>query len=228
MIVVWGVKGGAGVTVVTALLAMGHTEPVVATSFDHDLSHVFGRSNAPGAAGLTEWTNSSQDVDASAVRSLLVDVDDRVKILPVGQQTIGRRPVADLGENNSALIVDGGIASDAYNTERIDQLFDCADVAELSLMVIRPCYLSLERAGSQLPRCDGLIVVRERWQAIKATDIEGVFGLPVLATLDVEPALARLVDEGQIIRASAHRRIRTSVQALRSLSNDRHSIPASA
>lgn len=71
----------------------------------------------------------------------------------------------------------------------------CGDVTYL---VTRPCYLALRRAaGYMFPdHYKGVIVVREPQRALSDNDIASVTRLPVVATLEVDPIVARAVDAG--------------------------------
>jgi hypothetical protein len=63
-------------------------------------------------------------------------------------------------------------------------------------LVTRACYLALRRALAHPLRAHGVVLLRERDRALSERDIEDVLGLPVVATLPVEPAMARAIDAG--------------------------------
>jgi hypothetical protein len=77
---------------------------------------------------------------------------------------------------------------------------DLAAGAGHSLMVIRPCYLSLRRATQAPLRPSGLIVVEEPGRALRSRDAGDVLGVGVVARLPVEPAIARCVDAGLFLQ----------------------------
>ena len=64
-----------------------------------------------------------------------------------------------------------------------------------SLLVTRPCYLSLSRA-CRLRRPDGIVLVEEPGRSLTATDVARAIGAPVVARVTVDPAMARAVDAG--------------------------------
>jgi hypothetical protein len=71
-----------------------------------------------------------------------------------------------------------------------------AEVATHSLLVLRPCFLSLRRAVAAPVHPSGVIVVREPGRVLSDRDVADVVGAPVLATVPVSPEVARAVDAG--------------------------------
>jgi hypothetical protein len=80
-----------------------------------------------------------------------------------------------------------------------------------SLLVLRPCYLALRRAANHPLRPAGVVLVTEAGRALTRSDVEGVLGVPVRATVPVEPVVARAVDAGLLAA-----RLPRSLRALRS------------
>ena len=60
----------------------------------------------------------------------------------------------------------------------------------------RACYLSMRRAVASPTRPDGIILVTEPGRSLRATDVARVVGVPVVATVDHDPAIARAIDAG--------------------------------
>lgn len=73
------------------------------------------------------------------------------------------------------------------------------DAATTSLLVTRPCYLSLHRA-SRSRRSDGIVLVDEPGRAMRPADVANALGVPVLAFLPWEAAVARAVDAGLLVQ----------------------------
>jgi len=71
-----------------------------------------------------------------------------------------------------------------------------AAAATVSLLVIRPCYLALRRASVAPITPSGVVVVHEPGRALGADDVEDVLGVPVVAEVPYDPAVARAVDSG--------------------------------
>lgn len=72
------------------------------------------------------------------------------------------------------------------------------------ILVIRACYVALSRASrlyeNLTERFDGVILLVEDGRALNANDVRGILGLPVVAELPVDPAIARAVDAGLLLR----------------------------
>lgn len=64
-----------------------------------------------------------------------------------------------------------------------------------SLLVTRPCYLSLHRAA-QSRRPDGIVLVDEPGRVLRPADVARALGVPVLAFVPWEAAVSRAVDAG--------------------------------
>lgn len=71
----------------------------------------------------------------------------------------------------------------------------------ISLVVVRgPCYLALRHlviaAGGLL---DGIVLAKEAGRSLTAKDVADVTGVPVVAQIDVTPAVARTIDAGLLV-----------------------------
>jgi hypothetical protein len=84
--------------------------------------------------------------------------------------------------------------------------------ATQSVLVTRPCYLALRRALAAPVRPSRLVVISEPDRALDSHDIEEILGVPLLADLAWDPAIARAVDAGVF----ASRMPRAVERALRS------------
>ena len=63
-------------------------------------------------------------------------------------------------------------------------------------LVTRACYLALRRAISVTPAPDDAIIIKESSRALNGDDVGAVLNIPILATIPVDPAIARVVDAG--------------------------------
>ena len=68
--------------------------------------------------------------------------------------------------------------------------------ATTSLLVLRPCYLSLRRAQQLGVRASGIVLVGAGGRVLQPVDVEAALDVPVVASLDHDPQVARLVDAG--------------------------------
>jgi hypothetical protein len=71
--------------------------------------------------------------------------------------------------------------------------------ADHALLVTRLCYLALRAAVRQPTRPTGVVLVEEPGRALRARDIEASLGVPVVATVLLDPAIARAVDAGLLL-----------------------------
>ena len=70
------------------------------------------------------------------------------------------------------------------------------EAATTSLLVTRPCFISLRRALAIPMRPTGVVLIEESGRALGRTDVEDVLGVPVVAAIDVDASVARAVDAG--------------------------------
>jgi cellulose biosynthesis protein BcsQ len=196
LVVCWSVKGGSGTTVTAVALAlcMARSGPVRMVDLRGDVPAVLGLSE-PSNPGIWEVVGLGDDAPIDALARTAVPVIDNLSVVPSGQplqdctQAHSERLVALLRATNQPIVVDAGVLG-------VHAAATLAAVADRSLLVIRPCYLALRRATSMEVRPSGIVLVREPSRALGAADVSAVVGAPVVAELDVDPAVARLVDAG--------------------------------
>lgn len=68
--------------------------------------------------------------------------------------------------------------------------------AQHSLLVTRPCYVALRRAMQAPVRPTGVVLVNEPGRVLSASDVGEAARAPVVAQVEVDPKVARLVDAG--------------------------------
>jgi hypothetical protein len=71
-----------------------------------------------------------------------------------------------------------------------------ASAADRSLLVTRPCFLALRRAATAPLRPSAVVLVAEPGRSLARRDVEQHLGVPVVAEVEVDPAVARAVDAG--------------------------------
>lgn len=190
----WSVKGGSGTTVVAAALALLAADRSGALLADlaGDAPAVLGVPE-PAGPGLTGWLSAGDDVEAAALTRLEIQVTPRLSLLhrgDAGPARPGRAGTlaAALAADERTAVVDAGLARGAAR--------EIVASSTASLLVLRPCYLALRRAVTAPVRPSGVVLVVEPMRSLRRRDIEDVLGVPVVAEVPVDPAIARLVDAG--------------------------------
>lgn len=227
----WSVKGGSGATVVAGalgVLAGRRAGRAVVVDLKGDQPAALGLAE-PAGAGVSEWMATPSST-AEALERLLVPVDDRLSVLPRGggeDWPIGR--AGDLVEALRALscpvVVDAGTSSEpvGISPSRAERHGASGSGPEhlrvelalrgTSLLVTRACYIALRRAIASAARADGVVLVTDDGRSLDRHDVERVLGLPVLAELHTDPAIARVVDAGLLARR-LHRTFERSLRGL--------------
>ncbi len=202
LIACWSAKGGSGTTVVSVALAtvLARSSPGGALLADlgGDVPAVLGLPE-PAGPGLEEWLASGASVPADALSRLEIAGPGGLHVLPVGAPsptppppgTTGRAEVlaAVLAADPRPVVADCGCLPGGAGLA-------VAAAASVSLLVLRPCYLSLRRALQAPLRPSGVILVSASGRSLGRSDVEHVLGVPVRAVVAVDPAVARAVDAG--------------------------------
>jgi hypothetical protein len=188
--VCWSAKGGSGTTVVAATMALAAPTEVVLVDLDGELPAVLGLPEPPGQ-GVADWLAS--DAPPAALDDLSVDVDRTTRLVPRGNSVVDRAHPrwAELArwliERRTPVIVDAGTGTPPG---------PLLDAGGRGLLVTRACYLALRRAVAMAHRPAGVVLVVEPGRGLHARDVENAVGAPVVATVDLDPAVARAVDAG--------------------------------
>ena len=201
----WSPKGGSGTTVIACGLAAvlarsGPPAGALLVDLSGDAAAVLGLPE-PAGPGLAEWLAAGADVGAGALARLEVAVAGGLNLLAWKPPEPGYRP--GLGRAETLL--------DALGADHRPVVADCGSAAagaglalaagaQESLLVLRPCYLALRRALAAPVRPSGVVLVAEAGRALGRRDVEEVLGVPVLAEVAVEDAVARAVDAGLLAR----------------------------
>ncbi len=205
LVTCWSTKGGSGTTVVAALVslhaAQDRDRPVLLVDLDGDLPAVFGCADSP--SGLGEWLRS--DLAPCSLERVLEELTPNLSLLPRGRGQLGARRADDLVEwlaSDAVVVVDAGVlrARDEPSGRGPDDelRWRLAAEADRSVLVTRACYLALRRTVSLPVRPTGVVLVSEAGRALTRSDCERAIGAPVLATVAVDPDIARAVDAGML------------------------------
>ena len=195
----WSAKGGSGTTVVASALAVltARTQPTVVVDLGGDVAPALG-VGTPTGPGLAEWW-ASPNAPPATLLPLAHEIGPGLGLIHPGDPHTD--PVGGLvrhdvhAERLAAALActDGHVVVDAGESVPPPTLHQCADQ---SLLVVRPCYLALRRAVRFTGLATGVIVVGEPGRALGTTEIERSLGLPVVAEIPWDPAVARAIDAG--------------------------------
>jgi MinD superfamily P-loop ATPase len=196
LVACWSVKGGVGTTVVAAAvalhLAQGDAPGVVLADLAGDAPAVLGLPE-PASPGLAGWLSAGAQVPADALARLEIEVAPGLRLLARGSGPLlpGRAEVlaAVLDRSPRTSVVDCGRAGGPVASALIGR-------AQQSLLVTRPCYVALRRAMQSPVRPTGVVVVNEPGRVLSSADVERAAKAPVVAEVQVDPSVARLVDAG--------------------------------
>lgn len=211
LITCWSVKGGSGVSVVTAamagLLARRHGGAAV-VDFGGDQAAALGLAE-PAGPGVLDWSDS--DAEPAALARIAVQVADDLLLVPRGDgdaRIDAPRAAALVDAVQSlapAVVVDAGIpltgppeGAGAPRPRRPHG--EHLRAAGTSLFVTRACYLALRRAMRVGVDADGVVLLAEPGRALGRRDVAEVLGLPVVGVVEADPAVARAVDAGTLAR----------------------------
>lgn len=216
----WSVKGGSGVSVTVAATAATFAreqDRSLVVDLRGDQPAVLGVAE-PRGPGVRDWL-ASADASADALDRLLIDVGQGVWLLPSGTATDWPedRPaqlVQALARMRCEVVIDAGVID---GPDLADQplltLGRVLAASGRSLMVVRSCYLAIRRAVTTGSVADGLVVIVEPGRSVSAREVSSALHTPLVATVMVDPAVARWVDSGQLLRRT-HRVIGTSVRGV--------------
>jgi hypothetical protein len=206
MIICWAAKGGSGTTVIACALALGggHGRPTTLVDLSGDSATALGLAE-PTGPGVTDWL-ISPTAGPGDLRRLAIAVRDDVDLIPPGNAVA---PVDQWSRLAAALALPATVIIDAGTGCPPIQLHEAADQ---SLLVTRPCFLAIRHAQQLELRPTGIVLVDEPGRALTSTDVEHALGVPVVAEVRLDPAVARAVDAGLL----ATRLPRSLILSLRS------------
>lgn len=191
----WSPKGGSGVTVTAAALALHHARRVDTLLVDlaGDLAPTLGvDATAPGTG---DWLGRSE-APPEALRSLELTVTDRLRLLPAGSAA-----AVEVEPQRVALLLDlCSLAADVVVVDagRMAVEPDWWPPPATSVVVVRNCYLGLRRLALLPLRPRSVIVIEEDGRALNRRDVAGISARPpTIVTWD--PAVARAVDAGLLV-----------------------------
>ena len=215
----WALKGGQGVSTTTALTAVGASvdRPALLVDLCGDQSSLFRMGH--GQEGIAEWSTGRHD--ARELRHQAVHVTDTLRLLPRGRGPIDPTRAEELLEwliiahPDEPVIADAGTLEPESGGEARDHRLRliAAQVAGVSILVTKPCYLALRRCGPNTVSPTGVVMVADMRRALGPVDIEQATGAPVLVTVPYDSGIAMAADGG----AMAQEAWKEPVEQLRGL-----------
>lgn len=199
----WSVKGGSGTTVVAAGLALAGRSrsgpPGLLVDLAGDLPLALGMT-PPSGPGVSEWLEAAPSVPPDALARLEEPVAPGLTLLHRGHGPLpgqgGDLLLQVLVASGRSVVIDCGTLSMATPNPVAERL--AVDAAR-SLLVTRSCFLAVRRARDFPIRPSGLVVLREVGRVLDDPDVANCLGLPIVASLAVDPAVARAVDSGLLL-----------------------------
>lgn len=204
MFSVWTAKAGAGATSVAIGLAarLERRSAVLLVDLGGDLPAAFGVSDP--AVGLTDWLASERS-DERALGRVEVALDDRLALLPLGRAgewSAGREAslLHLLASDDRAVVIDVGCVEPDPFTALAALRRRAAALDAGSLLVLRSSYLALRRVRAIGLVPTGVVLVDESGRSLAPRDVASIVGAPVLARLDVDASITRVIDDGVSLR----------------------------
>ncbi len=206
LIACWSPKGGTGTTVVSCGLALvlARSQPspagVLIADLSGDVPAVLGLPT-PATPGLIDWLAAGPEVPGEALGRLEVEAGPGLRLLAWGGELTAAAATAAEGAERGEVLAEalawGGrtVVADC-GSAAAGAALAVAAAADVSLLVMRPCYLALRRALAAPIRPSAVVLVDEPGRALTRRDIEDVLGVPVRAEIDFDPSIARAVDAG--------------------------------
>ncbi len=210
----WSVKGGVGVSVTSAMLAVtaARSGPCLLVDVGGDQPAVLGTTD-PANATLGHWVRSPTDIGIDSLRRVEHMVSDSLNLLMVGSLS-GGSSVAEscstdrfrvaarlLAQPDRTVIVDLGNlgAGDPQSASAAAFARSILEVADQSLLVTTSCYLALRRAQHHTELPTGVVLVDQPERALRRADVESALPAPVVCTVGHSAAVARTVDAGLLV-----------------------------
>jgi CO dehydrogenase nickel-insertion accessory protein CooC1 len=200
LVVLWSPKGGSGTSTLAAACALvlaRHSGGARLADLGGDQPALFGLGADP-ATGLADWLAAGPEAPTDALERLAVEAAPGVVLLPRGAP--GDTPAA--AEAGAALAValrDGPVVTvvDA-GTAAAPAARAVLETTDVSVVVVRACYLALRRAvrAPALARASGVAMVAEPARSLGAKEVADVLDRQVLIEVPVRPGIARAVDAG--------------------------------
>jgi hypothetical protein len=219
----WSPKGGSGTSVTAAACAIHAARragPVRLGDLCGDQPAILGLGAEP-ETGAADWLAAGPTAPTDALDRLGVEVVPGLSLLPRGRTASVLEPAvaAEAGAALAVALRDGPLTIVDVGVPDSPVARAVLEVADVSMLVVRECYLALRRAAAAplVGRSFGLVVLQEPGRALGPADVAQVLGRPVTARVPVRSAVARAVDAGVLPTRLPEPLARAAEQILRQL-----------
>lgn len=196
LVACWSSKGGSGTTVVAStlalLLARRSADGALIVDLAGDVPATLGLPD-PVGPGVAGWLAAGPDVPADALTRLEQTAGQGLALL---QRGLGPLNEARADVLSTLLATDARPVVADCGTDPQGVALALAAAASRSILVTRPCFLSLRRALTLPLRPSEVVLLKEPGRALTRSDVEDCVGARVVAEVDVDPLVARAVDAG--------------------------------
>lgn len=196
----WSPKGGSGTSVLAAAtaLALGRRTPTRLADLAGDQPAVLGIAGEPDH-GLDDWLAVGAKAPVEALDRLAVEAAPGVHLLAAGRSR-GAAP-AEAGAALGVALRDGPPTVVDAGTASTPAAHALVEVADISVLVLRRCYLALRRATriSLTRHATGAVLVEEAGRALSTQEISDVLDLRILAEVPWKAVIANAVDAGVLV-----------------------------
>lgn len=201
LLALWSPKGGSGTSVLAAACAavLARRGGCRLADLAGDQPAILGLGADP-ETGLAEWLATGPDAPVDALDRLAVEVAPGLTLIPPGTpRLLAPAAAAESGAALAVALPAAGVPC-VMDAGRADTPATrmAVEVADVSIVVVRGCYLTLRRAVNAplTSRATGIAFVDEPGRSLGAAEVSDVLERPVLARVPVRPAIARAVDAG--------------------------------
>jgi Mrp family chromosome partitioning ATPase len=234
VITMWSVKGGSGVstlcTVVAAALNGSSPESALLVDMgDGDLrgmlsgdspgvqTHVVG---AESGTGFCDWVVADETLDPSALQRLISTHPTPLLTGGNSNELFAHQQLNRLTEGLDWLatqyahvVIDAGSPGSSLRTSTSTTTINAA---ALSVLVLRPCLLSLRKAVASTLPATAAVLLGQPGSTLRASDIESSLGIPVVATIPFSPPVNRATESSRLF-SHPPRAIKRSIRPLLAL-----------
>jgi hypothetical protein len=196
LISVFSPKGGVGTSTIAALFARAlsaNGSTMLVDGCASDLSVVIGQDEKAQFC-FDEWVLSEEPSTATLER-ISVDIDRNLRFVEGGssfalpeetQWVIGQLAAID------QVVIDLGTRDDQLTR-------DIRQASDISVVVLRACYLGLSRAMHKAHDSDVCVVVKEPGRTITSAQIAEALKVPAVIEIDARRDYAKAIDAGVLM-----------------------------